>query len=434
MKQILTVAKQVFLKNIKSWGFYLMVLGPILFMVIMGLVGYFMSEDNMDSGETDQTTVALVSEDPAMEEYFSVLNNEDSPLEMTTDYSNANEAEKAYNDEEIQGFVTVDTNETPVSATVYHNGELSTHLPAIHQVLSQVQMDNAATQIGLTEAELGQLNTPAVMEESDIEVKDTAEGDAEDDVDPLQLGVSYIVTILLFFFISFYSGMICEEIATEKGSRVMEVILSSITATQHFFGKLLGLAFTILVHISLYIVLGGLAFYGINQLFEENLWTFLTDIIDFKAIIGEFLGITLLLSILGIVMYAVISAFLGSLATKTEDANKVMLPLVFLLLGGFYIGMFAMGGGTENIIIRVGSYLPFWTPLVMPFRMASNSVGTLELWFSIAGMILFTILVTWLSLLFYRSNVLVYSQENAFKQLKRSWSINKSNREAQKSH
>lgn len=434
MKQILTVAKQVFLKNIKSWGFYLMVLGPILFMVIMGLVGYFMSEDNMDSDETDQTTVALVSEDPAMEEYFSVLNNEDSPLEMTTDYSNANEAEKAYNDEEIQGFVTVDTNETPVSATVYHNGELSTHLPAIHQVLSQVQMDNAATQIGLTEAELGQLNTPAVMEESDIEVKDTAEGDAEDDVDPLQLGVSYIVTILLFFFISFYSGMICEEIATEKGSRVMEVILSSITATQHFFGKLLGLAFTILVHISLYIVLGGLAFFGINQLFEENLWTFLTDIIDFKAIIGEFLGITLLLSILGIVMYAVISAFLGSLATKTEDANKVMLPLVFLLLGGFYIGMFAMGGGTENIIIRVGSYLPFWTPLVMPFRMASNSVGTLELWFSIAGMILFTILVTWLSLLFYRSNVLVYSQENAFKQLKRSWSINKSNREAQKSH
>lgn len=434
MKQILTVAKQVFLKNIKSWGFYLMVLGPILFMVIMGLVGYFMSEDNMDSDETDQTTVALVSEDPAMEEYFSVLNNEDSPLEMTTDYSNAKEAEKAYNDDDIQGFVTVDTNETPVSATVYHNGELSTHLPAIHQVLSQVQRNNAATQIGLTEAELGQLNTPAVMEESDIEVKDTAEGDAEDDVDPLQLGVSYIVTILLFFFISFYSGMICEEIATEKGSRVMEVILSSITATQHFFGKLLGLAFTILVHISLYIVLGGLAFFGINQLFEENLLAFLTDIIDFKAIIGEFLGITLLLSILGIIMYAVISAFLGSLATKTEDANKVMLPLVFLLLAGFYIGMFAMGGGTENIIIRVGSYLPFWTPLVMPFRMASNSVGTLELWLSLAGMILFTILVTWLSLMFYRSNVLVYSQANAFKQLKRSWSINKSNRQAQKSH
>src|SRR5699024_1300560 len=264
-------------------------------------------------------------------------------------------------------------NETPVSATVHHNGELSTHLPAIHQVLSQVQRDNAATQIGLTEAELGKLNTQEVMEESDIEVKDTAEGDAEDDVDPLQLGVSYIVTILLFFFISFYSGMICEEIATEKGSRVMEVVLSSITATQHFFGKLLGLAFTILVHISLYIVLGGLAFFGINQLFEENLWNFLTDIIDFKAIIGEFLGITLLLSILGIIMYAVISAFLGSLATKTEDANKVMLPLVFLLLAGFYIGMFAMGGGTENIIIRVGSYLPFWTPLVMPFRMASNT-------------------------------------------------------------
>lgn len=432
MKQILTVAKQVFLKNIKSWGFYLMVLGPILFMVIMGLVGYFMSDDNMNSDDTDQVTVALISEDPAMEEYFSVLNNEDSSLEITTDYSNANEAEKAYNDEEIQGFMIADADETPVSATVYHNGELSMHLPAIHQVLSQVQMDNVATQIGLTEVELSQLNTPAVMEESDIEVKDATEGDAEDDVDSLQLGVSYIVTILLFFFISFYSGMICEEIATEKGSRVMEVVLSSITATQHFFGKLLGLAFTILVHISLYIVLGGLAFFGINQLIEENLLAFLTDIIDFKAIIGEFLGITLLLSILAIVMYAVISAFLGSLATKTEDANKVMLPLVFLLIAGLYIGMFSMGGGTENIIIRVGSYIPFWTPLVMPFRMASNSVGTLELWLSLAGMILFTILITWLSLVFYRSNVLVYSQENAFKQLKRSWSINKSNRQAQK--
>lgn len=429
MKQAFTVAKQVFFKNIKSWGFYLMVLAPIVFAIIIGLVGYFTAE----STSNESVNVAVISEDSGIEEYFSVYENEDDSVEIISDYSEVAEAEQAYNDDEIDGFISVDTTEMGIGATVHHNGELSQYLPEFNQIFSQIQMVNTADQLGLTEEELAQLNAPAAVEEAEIDIPTVGEDGPSDEVDPVLMGIAYLIIFMLFIFVSFYSGMICEEIATEKGSRVMEVVLSSITATQHFFGKLLGLAFTIVVHVSLYIIFGGLTFFGLNQLFEEDILSFITTTIDFETLFSEFLGITLLLSVLAIVMYAVMSAFLGSLATKTEDANKVMLPLILLLVAGFYIGMFSMGTGADNIIIRIGSYLPFWSPLVMPFRMAANSVGTLELWLSIAGIVLFTILVTWLSLMFYRSNVLVYSQENFIKQLKRSWSINKSNRQARNS-
>lgn len=429
MKQMLTIAKQVLLKNLKSWGFYSMIFGPIIFFVIFILVGRYFEES--ETFTPDQTTVALVTNDNQVADLFEPLTNEGSPVKFVSDYESLDEAKTGVQEAEIDGILEVEVTESDVNATLYHDeGELSDVMLVAQDQLTQIQMLTRASNLGLEQADMAQIMEPVTINEEEINVA-SSDSQPGEETDFIKIMVAYVINFALFFFILFYSGMITEEIATEKGSRVMEVILSSITASQHFFGKLLGVVFTILIHISVYIILGGLTIYF---LVDDDIIDMISELVDISEIISEFTGVALILAIIAIILYSVISAFLGSLATKTEDANKVMVPLVFLAMIGFYIGIFGMSGNTDNALIRLTSYVPFWTPSVMPFRIATGSVGTLELWLTIAGTILFTIIVTWLALHFYKSNVLVYSSDSMMAQLKRSWSINQSNRQARKSN
>ena len=58
-----------------------------------------------------------------------------------------------------------------------------------------------------------------------------------EDNSTVQYVVSYVATIVLFIIILTYAQIIAQEIASEKGTRIMEVILSSTTAQKHFTGN-----------------------------------------------------------------------------------------------------------------------------------------------------------------------------------------------------
>lgn len=429
MKQTMTVAKQVLMKNLKSWGYYLMVFGPLIFMVIVGLIVYFVSRDA--EVESSGAEIAVVSQSQEVNQFYTVLDDPAQEVRYTDEYHNIEEATEAISNEEVNGILEIQLEDSTVDATLYHEGELIQYQPAIDQVLSQLQMISRSSALDISQEDLASLSEPVVADWQSLDVLDESlTADDEMGTDFAALGIAYAINIGLFIFIMFYSGIIAQEIATEKGSRVMEVILSSITASQHFFGKLIGILGMIVIHVAIYVVGGFLAW---EFVIKEEWKEMLNEIVNFDEILGEMLLVAVVLSILAFIMYSVISAFLGSLASKTEDANKVMTPLVFTALIGFYIGLFSMNGMTDNLLVRITSFVPLWTPLVMPFRMAANTVSTMEVWLAIIGTALFTVLITWLALVFYRSNVLVYSSEGMINLIKRSWKINKGNRQAKQS-
>ena len=128
-------------------------------------------------------------------------------------------------------------------------------------------------------------------------------------------------------------------------------------------------------------------------------------------------------------MFMFIAAFLGSLITKTEDINRAATPLSLIVVLGFYIGLFAMAQ-PENIVVVVSSFIPLLTPFVMPFRIATNTVSNFHVWLSIGGSVLFTVILAYVSLIFYRANVLIYSDTNFVNTLKQSWALVRSENKA----
>lgn len=412
MNKIGVFIKDTFIKNVTSFGFITMLLSPLILIGIVGVIIYFAA--NSDS-TTQDVNLAVLSEDPSITQ---ILEQSDESLNIITDIETEEEAREELGNETIDGYLVVDWEENQLIASITHEG-LDNQLPMIEQVLTSAQTLMRASELNLTAEQLQSLNEPVVLEEQSVSIDEGEIVDKDSLEQGIQVGSAYVINIVVLMFIMFYASTVIEEVAGEKGTRMMEVILSSTTATTHFFGKIIGVFLVMLLHVAVYAVAGFAAF----QYFKghEFIQPFIEGI-DIGAILVDFLEFSSVFLIIGVVMYMFIAAFLGSLITKTEDINKAATPLSLIVMLGFYIGLFAMAQ-PESTIVVISSFVPLLTPFVMPFRIATDTVSNLHVWLSLGGSALFTVLLAYISLIFYRANVLIYSDTNFINTIKQSWTL-----------
>ena len=98
---------------------------------------------------------------------------------------------------------------------------------------------------------------------------------------------------------------------------------------------------------------------------------------------------------------------------------------------GLYVGMFALSS-PYNIVVRITSYIPFWTPFIMPFRIAADSVTQTQLIISLIAAFVFALLCFRFATIFYKSNVLTYSDKGIMGRIRQSYTLLKSERMANK--
>jgi len=412
MNKFKVIVAEVYKKNVKSAGFISMVLSPIVILAIVGIIIYFVG-----SSFSEPSKIALLTDD---QEIQTILQNEPEKFKVNQKIATKEAAEEAMRADTLDGYLEVTIENSIINGRYVHtssNQALDT--VTLETLLSGIQLNRTALMLGLSQEEVMQLMSPAQVEDQVVQFEGDVISNQNDADTSIKMWSAYIVGIAVFIFIINYASIIAQEIASEKGTRIMEVILSSVSSSVHFFGKLVGILLVCLTQVIIY-ALVGLAAYQIGKSFDivqERLKG-----IDIGALLQGLLGYSAIYFVLGIILYAAIAAFLGSLVSKIEDVNKAVTPLVFLSMIGFYGGMFAFASPTQ-MIVKIGSYIPFFTPMIMPFRVASGTVSTGENWIAIGLMVVFTILCTYLSLMLYRSNVLVYSDAGMFKTMKASWKI-----------
>jgi ABC-2 type transport system permease protein len=113
--------------------------------------------------------------------------------------------------------------------------------------------------------------------------------------------------------------------------------------------------------------------------------------------------------ILGFALYAAIYAAAGSLVSRPEDVQMIALPLSLIAIAGYLQAVLALTGGLSTFI-RIGSYVPFWSPFVMVTRLAVGRVEPWEIALSLGLLVVFVPLVILLAIRVYRAGVLLYGQ------------------------
>lgn len=426
MSKAWIVIKEVYRKNVLSWSFFFMVLGPIIMLLVFTGIGFLIAQDQMSS---TAGTVALVNADDEVREVILAGDaNNAFVLDLTEE-----EAKSELNEDHIDGYLVTERTEESLSGTYYRKPtSKDINVGSIQQALATFHLNNTAEQMGLNQEQLLQIQSSTVdidtiiLQTSDAGL--TTEISSQDPTVLVRQGVAYGVSFIVFMFIMTYVSIISQEIAAEKGSRIMEIILSSISASTHFIGKMVGIGLVILTQLLAYVILFFLARLFIQQLdffnFLEqfNIGYYLTQS-------GNVMLLGALYAIIGILIYTSIAGFLGSLVSTTEDVNKMITPIIFTALAGFYIGLYA-NVSTNNPVVRIGSQIPLFTPFVMPFRIAAETVGNTEIVISFIVSIIFMVICLWVSIIFYKSNVLVYSDKGLINTFKRSFALWKSEREA----
>lgn len=420
MSKLNLFIKDTFFKIVKSASFLIMLISPLVIVGIIFVIGYFAEQT---FSETNDINIAVISEDPMIGQSLELS---EETINISPDIETEDEALAALSADTIDGYLVTNWENDQLQARLTHNSQMENHIPLIEQVLSNVQMSYRAQALNISPEEAQTLNEPVQIEASIVSI-DAGEIVEEDGLaNMIAVGSAYFINIMIMTFITFYASTVIEEVAREKGTRMMEVILSSTTATTHFFGKLIGVFLAMLVHVAIYIVLAVGAFFYFRD--HELIQAFIGDL-DIAALLLEFLQVSSVFLVVGVLMYMFLAAFLGSLITKTEDIGRASGPLTLIVLLGFYIGLFAMAQ-PENIVVIISSYIPFLTPFVMPFRLATNTVTTLEVGLALTGSAIFTVLVAFVSLAFYRANVLIYSDTSLTKTIKQSWALIRSEQQS----
>ena len=346
-----------------------MVISPFLFLALSVGIGYLQG-----SSMAKNSKIAVVTTVSSVEDGLKGTNG------INFDYKDEASAQAAIKDEKIKGYLTIDQEDSVLKAVYHGETSLETGIKlAVTNKLNELQY---------------QLNRSAANLSQEQEKRLSQTVDFTEKIDESKENKKIVQTIaaaglgfFLYMILITYASVTAQEVASEKGTKIMEVVFSSIRASHYFYARMLALLLVILTHIGIYVV-GGIA---AILLFKDLPILAQSGILNH---IGEAFSLnTLLFVLVSLFMYVVLAAFLGSMVSRPEDAGKALSPLMILIIGGFF-GVTALGAAGDNLILKIGSYIPFISTFFMPFRAINGYANGLEAWISLAITIAFAVTAT----------------------------------------
>jgi ABC-2 type transport system permease protein len=204
-----------------------------------------------------------------------------------------------------------------------------------------------------------------------------------------------------------YGNMVAMGVIGEKSTRITEIMTAAVKPTEQMSGKLLGVGLLSLTQFGVWAVAGILTLVVDNLRGGEGF--------DLLTIPPGTLLLFVLFFVLGFLLYASLFAGLGSLLSRVEDAGPLMAPFSMLLIAGFLLTIYAMGD-PDSTVSTVGSFIPFFTPMVMFARLELGDPALWEVALGVSLLVGTTVLAVWAAARLYKSGVLMYGKGPSFAQ------------------
>ena len=395
MRNMWVVIKETYLRHVKSWSFFFMVISPFLFLGLSVGIGYLQG-----SSMAKNSKVAVVTTVPSVAEGLKGTNG------INFDYQDEASAQAAIKDEKIKGYLTIDQEGSVLKAVYHGETSLETGIKlAVTNKLNELQY-----QLNRSAANLSQEQEKLLAQTVDFTEKID---ESKENKKIVQTIAAAGLGFFLYMILITYASVTAQEVASEKGTKIMEVVFSSIRASHYFYARMIALLLVILTHVGIYVV-GGVA---ALLLFKDLPFLANSGILNH---LGEAFSLnTLLFVLVSLFMYVVLAAFLGSMVSRPEDAGKALSPLMILIIAGF-VGVTSLGAAGDNLVLKIGSYIPFISTFFMPFRAINGYASGLEAWISLAITVIFAVTATAFIGRMYASLVLQTDDLGLWKSFKRA--------------
>jgi ABC-2 type transport system permease protein len=350
-RAVLLVARREFGTQVRSRSF---VIGLVVTLVLFGgifLLGAYIN--GQTSGHTVGITPQAAPLQPALERTAARQGVEVALREIGAD---------AGRDEVRSGGLDALLTGTPDAYELIGLDSVDSDLEAL--VGNAVEQDALISSLARAGLDPAQVAERSALATATLEPADSGRGQ--------RLAIAFVGTFLLFFSLSSYGSLVATGVVEEKQSRVVELLLATITPWQLLAGKVLGLGAVGLLQL---VILSGISAIGAGA----------AGLLALPATAAGMFVMVVLWYLLGFFLYASLYAAVGSTVSRQEELQSVVAPLIFLLLIPFVLTLNLLPSDPRNGLATVLSFIPFFSQTVMPARYA---LGVASIWEVLAAAVL----------------------------------------------
>lgn len=400
MKNIVTIALETYKQKVVSKVFV------IILLVLM--VGTFLGmnyEGILKKEEPSKETILVVSNN---QETVTMLKEvgKGTNLNFVDGGQKLSDAEKELKDRASKTILKIGKSSAGLyEGKIYYEGALqynvSEQLQSLVTTVNQLNID-AAQQQFLNESTRLSLESLAGNQDNSVQT----------------LILVYIVGFILYIAVMLFSTMVAQDIAVEKSSRVMEILLTTITPVQHLIGKIVGIG---LVGVTQAAAIFGAAYasYGIFG-DSTGVFDFLSEGKNSQAII-----LAVICFVLGYLLYSVTAAILGSVVSSVQEVQQLMYILIIPLFIAMFMVMILAAGLGSNQATIISSYIPYLSPIVMYARYMLGDASLNAFAVAMGINLVFTAILAFLGKSVYQGGVFIYSGDKLINVFKKAFKSGK---------
>ncbi|NOU87109.1 ABC transporter permease [Paenibacillus sp. LMG 31460] len=284
----------------------------------------------------------------------------------------------------------------------------------LQTALQLIKTDTALQGAGLAAEQKANIQAPVSLETVQISTNDKAASGKTESQMVMSYALVYVMLFMLYMGVIGFGNMVAMEITAEKSSRVMELLITSVSPLKQMFGKIIGICLLALSQIALTIVVGGinLSLSGSSKLISELH-------LNWSDLQISLIVYFLIFYLLGFFIYATVFAAVGSLVSRTEEVGQAIMPVTLLIVAAFMIAMFGLNNPNAGFVVTM-SFIPFFSPLIMFLRIGMSSPPIWQIWLSIVIQLASIGAMAWLAAKIYRTGVLMYGKRPSWRELRKA--------------
>lgn len=393
----------------------------IILLLIVALTNFQSIMDSVGSSEEESNQAPKVAVVDETGEFINPLKEQlgaqQAELELESYTEGEEEAKRAVQEGEYRGVLTLQSSGDGIPTGTYYTKQIAENSISgrLQQALQQVKIAVATEKAGVDQQTVNGIFAPVPFEKVALD----KEAKTEEELSEAR-GLVYVMLFLLYMGVIMYGNMIAQEVAQEKSSRVMEILISSVSPVTQMFGKIIGIALLGVTQFGLILVVGVQSVTANMDNLQGGIFTYF-GLGDANTSTLIFAGVFFLL---GYLLYATLAAMLGSLVSRTEDAQQVVTPMILLIVAAFMIAMYGLNA-PETTLVTVTSFIPFFAPMLMFLRVGMLDIPWWEVGISISLLIGTILLLAVVGGRIYRGGVLMYGKGNMMKSFKRAFQLSK---------
>lgn len=398
MKHILQIFKFEYLSCVKAKSF---IISTAIFMVLIlgmtfipAIIASVQSSKETKDGEKAKPVIAIIDKaygSDAVKTTFGKYYSDSDILVVDEDI----EAVKDKVDGSEYNFAVV--LDTPSSYTYItkNNSMISNNAQTINSAVTEIFRITSLQKLGVSADDTDKvLNTQLTSRTITTGVDQTKNYIS-----------TYIIILMLYMAIIMYGQMVSQSVVSEKNTRAMEMLITCAKPSHLMFGKVFGSGLAGLTQLVLIIAT---AIVSVNTIGSNSIPDAILEYLHLPISTALY---ALLFFTLGYFIYSFLLAAFASLASRSEDLNTLISPVMIIYIAAFMLIIISINSDAANSpIMVVCSYIPFTAPIAMFTRIALADVSIIEIVISIVVQIISVYLLGMLSAAIYRVGVLMYGK------------------------